>query len=66
MQENYLAKWLNGDLTGPELSEFKNSDEYASYASVLLKLPSIWKPQHSIQTVPFQNYNTNVSSRVLR
>ena len=35
MQENYLAKWLNGDLTGPELSDFKNSDEYASYARIV-------------------------------
>lgn len=31
MQENYLAKWLNGELSEEELAEFKKSDEYASY-----------------------------------
>lgn len=31
MQENYLAKWLNNELSEKELAEFKNSAEYASY-----------------------------------
>jgi len=31
MQENYLAKWLSGELSEAELSEFKKSDAYASY-----------------------------------
>lgn len=31
MQENYLAKWLNGELSDKELAEFKASAEYASY-----------------------------------
>ena len=35
MQENYLAKWLNGELSEAELPEFKNSDEYASYAKLV-------------------------------
>jgi len=35
MQENYLAKWLNGDLSEAELAEFKNSDAYASYARII-------------------------------
>ncbi len=34
MQENYLAKWLNGDLTEAELEEFKNSDAYTSYKRI--------------------------------
>jgi ferric-dicitrate binding protein FerR (iron transport regulator) len=34
MQENYLAKWLNGDLTGAELEEFKNSEGYATYRRI--------------------------------
>ncbi len=34
MQENYLAKWLNGDLTKAELSEFESSDAYASYKRI--------------------------------
>lgn len=35
MQENYLAKWLNNELTEAELAEFKSSDEYASYQRIL-------------------------------
>lgn len=35
MQENYLAKWLNNELSEEELAEFKNSDEYASYARII-------------------------------
>ncbi|MEO1010268.1 MAG: FecR domain-containing protein [Bacteroidota bacterium] len=35
MQENYLAKWLNNELSEEELAEFKKSDEYASYARIL-------------------------------
>nr|WP_298928831.1 FecR family protein [uncultured Allomuricauda sp.] len=44
MQENYLAKWLNGELSGEELAEFKKSEAYASYqklkdVSATLKAP---------------------------
>ena len=35
MQENYLAKWLNNELTEVELKEFKNSEEYAAYMRIL-------------------------------
>jgi transmembrane sensor len=35
MQENYLAKWLNNDLSEEELAEFKRSDEYASYKKLI-------------------------------
>ena len=31
MQENYLAKWLNNELSEEELARFKESKEYASY-----------------------------------
>ena len=35
MQENYLAKWLNNELTEAELKEFKNSEEYAAYMRII-------------------------------
>lgn len=35
MQENYLAKWLNNELSETELSEFKKSDAYATYMKIL-------------------------------
>jgi ferric-dicitrate binding protein FerR (iron transport regulator) len=31
MQENYLAKWLNNELSEEEVAKFKESEEYASY-----------------------------------
>ena len=34
MQENYLAKWLNNELTEEELAVFKKSDEYATYEQI--------------------------------
>lgn len=35
MQENYLAKWLNNELSGAELEEFKQSEAYDSYRRIL-------------------------------
>lgn len=35
MQENYLAKWLNNELSEQELAEFKKTAEYASYQKIL-------------------------------
>ncbi|MGB3149726.1 MAG: FecR domain-containing protein [Maribacter sp.] len=35
MQENYLAKWLNNELSEAELSEFRKSEEYATYQRIL-------------------------------
>jgi len=35
MQENFLAKWLNNELTEKELAEFKTSAEYNSYQQII-------------------------------
>lgn len=35
MQENYLAKWLNNELSEAELKVFMESEEYASYQKIL-------------------------------
>lgn len=34
MQENYLAKWLNNELTEAEMAEFEKSDAYATYQKI--------------------------------
>jgi len=34
MHENYLAKWLEGELSAEELEKFKQSREYAAYAKL--------------------------------
>ena len=34
MQENYLAKWLNNELSAEELREFENSEEFRTYQRI--------------------------------
>lgn len=34
MQENYLAKWLNNELTEAEMLEFEKSDAYATFQKI--------------------------------
>ncbi|WP_339839023.1 FecR domain-containing protein [uncultured Maribacter sp.] len=34
MQDNYLAKWLNDELTEAELAEFKKSEAYETYQQI--------------------------------
>ena len=57
MEENYLAKWLNGELSDQERIAFENSEEFATYQRIakessLLKAPDfhqneVWnKIQH--------------------
>ncbi|MGB5237119.1 MAG: FecR domain-containing protein [Flavobacteriaceae bacterium] len=45
MQENYLAKWLNNELSEEELKEFKNSEEYASYQRILAASDQLEAPE---------------------
>ncbi len=35
MQEDYLAKWLNNELTDAELETFKKSEAYATYEKIM-------------------------------
>lgn len=35
MEENYLAKWLNNELSEEELAQFKQTAEYASYQRIV-------------------------------
>lgn len=48
MQENYLAKWLNNELTKAELEEFKKSDEYASYKKIAAATSKLQAPDFDI------------------
>ncbi len=45
MQENYLAKWLNNELSKAELAEFKKSDAYASYQRILNATDKLETPE---------------------
>lgn len=49
MQENYLAKWLNNELTEQELAEFKNSDEYATYLRIIEASDTLQAPDFNAE-----------------
>ncbi len=48
MQENYLAKWLNNELSEEELAEFKQSAEYASYQKILDASQKLEAPEFDV------------------
>ncbi|WP_339716152.1 FecR family protein [uncultured Kriegella sp.] len=50
MQENYLAKWLNNELTEAELSEFKKSDTYASYQRIAEASSNLEAPDFDMES----------------
>ncbi len=49
MQENYLAKWLNNELTEEELAVFKKSDEYTSYQRILEASKTMEAPSFDVE-----------------
>ncbi|AWX43770.1 hypothetical protein HME9304_00761 [Flagellimonas maritima] len=51
MQENYLAKWLSGDLSEEDLAEFKKSDSYASYQRLKQVSDTLQAPDYNTDTV---------------
>ena len=53
MQENYLAKWLNNDLSGEELAAFKKSAEYASYEKLINVSDSLKAPDFDVDKALF-------------
>ncbi|MEO0573389.1 MAG: FecR family protein [Bacteroidota bacterium] len=48
MQENYLAKWLNNELSEEELAQFKKSAEYASYQRIIDASQGMKAPEFDI------------------
>lgn len=68
MQENYLAKWLNNELTESELAEFKMSDAYASYQRILEVSNSLEAPEFDVDAalMALKNKQTLNSSKVVQ
>jgi len=68
MQENYLAKWLNNELTETELTEFKNSDEYASYQRILEASSTLEAPDFEVENAfeALQNKRTLQEPKVVQ
>ncbi|MAU25896.1 MAG: histidine kinase [Muricauda sp.] len=54
MQENYLAKWLNNELSEEELAAFKKSPEYASYQRIVEASNKLEAPEFDVE----QAWNT--------
>jgi ferric-dicitrate binding protein FerR (iron transport regulator) len=50
MQENYLAKWLSGELSEKELAEFKKSEEYASYQKLKEMSSTLKSPEFDMDS----------------
>lgn len=48
MQENYLAKWLNNELSEEELATFKRSAEFASYQRILKASQQMQGPEFDV------------------
>ena len=49
MKENYLAKWLNNELTAAELAEFEKTAEYATYKKILDVSSDLEAPKFDVE-----------------
>ena len=51
MQENYLAKWLNDELTEAELAEFKKSEAFETYQKIKDSASNLEAPEFDMDKV---------------
>ncbi|MGO4918237.1 FecR family protein [Maribacter spongiicola] len=51
MQDNYLAKWLNNELTESELAEFKKSEAYETYQKIKDSSARLESPEFDMDKV---------------
>ncbi|MBT8186757.1 MAG: FecR family protein [Croceitalea sp.] len=67
MQENYLAKWLNNELSGEELKTFKKSDEYATYMRILEASSKMEAPEFNVDQAfeKFKNATSTETPKVI-
>ena len=68
MQENYLAKWLNNDLSEEELAVFKKSAEYASYEKLMKVSGTLEAPDFDMDKAlnDLNNNKLNKDVKVIR
>ncbi|WP_366941672.1 FecR family protein [uncultured Maribacter sp.] len=60
MQENYLAKWLNNELTEEELAAFKQTEEYASYKKIKDASSNLEAPAFNIDAAWKEHKNRRI------
>ena len=65
MQENYLAKWLNNELSEEELVSFKESKEYASYLKLRKATDNLVGPDFDMAKA-WEDLNTQKNSKVTK
>ncbi|KQC31275.1 FecR family protein [Flagellimonas eckloniae] len=67
MQENYLAKWLNGELSEEELTEFKKSESYASYQKLKEVSGTLKTPEFDVDQAwnTFKNRGSEETPKVI-
>lgn len=67
MQENYLAKWLNGELSEEELTEFKKTESYASYQKLKEVSGTLKTPEFDVDQAwnTFKNKGSEETPKVI-
>jgi len=67
MQENYLAKWLNNELSDEELAQFKASEEYASYQKIAHASKRLTAPEFNTDAewISFRDNTLKESTKVV-
>ncbi len=68
MQENYLAKWLNNELSEEELAAFERSEEYASYQKIVRASDALEAPSFDMEKAlaDFQASQRNQETKVIK
>ncbi|QLG46125.1 FecR family protein [Costertonia aggregata] len=67
MQENYLAKWLNNELSEAELAEFKKSAEYPYYKRIIDTCDTFEVPEFNVDKAlsEFKHAQKNDTTKVI-
>jgi len=67
MQENYLAKWLNNELSEEEFAEFKNSEAYKSYEKIVAVSDTLEAPDFDVEKAlqDFKNRSVSEEPKVI-
>ena len=68
MQENYLAKWLNNELSEEELIAFKKTEEFASFQKLLEATGGLKGPDFNVEEAlrNINNQKINLKPKVIR
>lgn len=68
MQENYLAKWLNNELSDEERKQFEQSEEFGSYQRLIEASGKLSAPEFDVEKAlaDLQKRKGNTGGKVIR